>query len=137
MFGKKKKRKEDLTIGGVTARLRGFILDSQIQHGHELTEILGCSILSDEVAEREEQESDKRTERIEHLIPLIYAHAHTLAEGAVEFQRSTLTGELKELPDEIWQESRRMMEQVAMSAILGSVSQIVDMGLLDIPKRYK
>lgn len=137
MFGKKKKRKSDLTVGDITARLRGFILDSQIQNGHELTEILGCSILSDEVAEREEQESDKRTERIGHLIPLIYAHAHTLAEGAVEFQRSNLTGELKELPDEIWQESRRMMEQVAMSAILGSVSQIVDMGLLDIPKRYK
>lgn len=137
MFAKKKKRKGDLTVGDITARLRGFILDSQIQNGHELTEILGCSILSDEVAEREEQESDKRTERISHLIPLIYAHAHTLAEGAVEYQRSTLTGELKELPDEIWQESRRMMEQVAMSAILGSVSQIVDMGLLDIPKRYK
>ena len=137
MFSKKKKRNKDLTIGGVSARLRGFILDSQIQNGHELSEILGCSALSDEVAEREEQESDKRTERIGHLIPLIYAHAHALAEGAVEFQRGNLTGELKELPDEIWQESRRMMEQVAMSAILGSVTQIVDMGLLDIPKRYK
>lgn len=134
---RKKKRNLGLSIGDITSRLRGFILDSQIQNGHELTELLGCSVLSDEVAEREEQESDKRTERIEHLIPLIYAHAHTLAEGAVEYQRSNLTGELKELPDEIWQESRRMMEQVAMSAILGSVSQIVDMGLLDIPKRYK
>lgn len=133
----KKKRKDTLTIGEVTSRLRGFILDSQIQNGHELTVLLGCSALSDEVAEREEEESDKRTERIGYLIPLLYAFAHSLAEGAVEYQRSNLTGELKDLPEEIWQESRRMMEQVSLSAILGSVSQIVDMGLLDIPKRHK
>jgi hypothetical protein len=60
-----------------------------------------------------------------------------LAEGAVEYQKSTLPEELQSLPPEIWTESRKMMEQVALSAIVGSVSQIIDMGLLDIPRKHK
>ena len=132
-----KKKKKNLTLSDITNRIRGFILDSQIQNAHELSVILGCSIISDEVQEREEEESDKRIEKISYLVPLLYAHVHLLAEGAVEYQKSTLPEELKDLPAEIWTESRKMMEQVALSAIVGSVSQIIDMGLLDIPRKHK
>ena len=132
-----KKKKKNVTLGDITNRIRGFILDSQIQNAHELSVILGCSIISDEVQEREEEESDKRIEKISYLVPLLYAHVHLLAEGAVEYQKSTLPEELKDLPAEIWTESRKMMEQVALSAIVGSVSQIIDMGLLDIPRKHK
>ena len=134
---KKKKTKNKLSISEMTSRLRGFILDSQVQNGHELSVILGCSIISEELQEREEDESDKRLERIEYLIPLLYAYSHTLAEGAVELQRSNLPKPLKDIPDEIWWESRKMMEQVSLSVLLGSVSQLVDMGLLEVPKRSK
>lgn len=134
---RKKKPKNLASIAEVSARLRGFVLDSQIQDGHELSVILGCSAMSDELQEREEQESDKRVAKIEHLVPLLYAYAHTLSEGAVELQRQGIPEELKALPDEIWWESRKMMEQVSLSALLGSVSQLVDMGLLTIPKRKK
>jgi hypothetical protein len=137
MFGKKKKAEFNLSLAEVTARLRGFILDSQIQNAHELSTILGCSSLSDEVAEREEEESDKRVEKINYLVPLLFAHSHALAEGAVEFQRSTLSPEVKGLPDEVWWESRKMMEQIAVSTLIGSVSQLVDMGLLEIPRKLK
>jgi hypothetical protein len=137
MFGKKKKAEFNLSLAEVTARLRGFILDSQIQNAHELSTILGCSSLSDEVAEREEGESDKRVEKINYLVPLLFAHSHALAEGAVEFQRSTLSPEVKGLPDEVWWESRKMMEQIAVSTLIGSVSQLVDMGLLEIPRKLK
>jgi hypothetical protein len=133
----KKNKKNELTLSDITTRLRGFIMDSQIQNAHDLSVILGCSAMSDEVQEREEEESDKRTERIGYLVPLLYAHAHSLAEGSVEYQRSKITEELKDTPDEVWWESRRMMEQVSLSALLGSVSQLVDMGLLEIPRRYK
>jgi hypothetical protein len=132
-----KKKKKSVTLGDINNRIRGFILDSQIQNAHELSVILGCSIISDDVQEREEQESDKRIEKISYLVPLLYAHVHLLAEGAVEYQKSTLPEELKSLPDEIWTESRRMMEQVALSTLVGSVSQLIDMGLIDIPRKHK
>jgi hypothetical protein len=134
---KKKKSVPDVSITEITRRLRGFILDSQIQNGHELSVILGCSEISDEVAEMEEDESDKRLARIDYLIPLLYAYSHSLAEGAVEYQRENASAEVKELPEELWRESRRMMEQVTMSALMGGISQIVDMGLLEIPRKKK
>ena len=135
---RKRKKKEELTLADVTNRLRGFILDSQIQHAHELSVILGCTPLSEELQEKEEEESDNRIEKISTLIPLLYAHAHVLAERAVEYQRSNVTNEtLKNLPDEMWWESRKMMEQMALSVLLGSVSQLVDMGLLDVSKKRK
>jgi hypothetical protein len=137
-MGKKKNKKEKIwTINDVSAKLREFILDSQIQAGHELSVILGCGKISDELAEKEEEESEKRVERISHLIPLLFAHAHALAEGSIEYQKSNLPPELKDLSDDMWIESRKLMEQIAMSALVGSVSQLVDLGLLKLPKEKK
>ena len=137
MFKKKKKKDAIASLADISTRLRGFILDSQIQDGHELSVILGCSVLSEELQIHEEQESDKRLEKVAFLVPLLYAYAHTLSEGAVEFQRSNLPEEVQDLPDEIWWESRKMMEQVTLSVLMGAISQIVDMELLKVPKRRK
>jgi hypothetical protein len=134
---KKSKKEKTWTINDISAKLREFILDSQIQNGHEHSVILGCGKISDELAEREEEESDKRVDKISHLIPLLFAHAHALAEGSIEFQRANLPEELKGLSDEMWHESRKLMEQIAMSALVGSVSQLVDLGLLKLPKEKK
>jgi hypothetical protein len=133
----RKKKKNPLSIAEISGRLRGFILDSQMNDAHEMSVILGCSAISDEVQEREEEESDKRIEKIAYLLPIMYAHSHALAEGAVELQRSNTSEELKSLPDELWWESRKMMEQVALSALVGSVSQLIDMGLLQVPKEHR
>ena len=135
MFWKKRKRTE-LTMAEISARLRGFILDSQIHNAHDISVILGCAITSDEVAEKEEEESEKRVDKISYLFPLLYAHAHALSEGATAFQRSNLpvTEELPAIPEEVWIESRKLMEQVSVAALVGSISQLVDMGLLEIPK---
>jgi hypothetical protein len=139
MSKKKKKNKmtDPVSLSEVTARLRGFLIDSQIQNAHDLAVILGCSPLSDELKEMEEDESDKRVDRISHLVPLLFAQAHALAESSIEYQKSNLTKEIEDLPNETWWESRKVLEQVAMSALLGSVSQLVDMGLLKLPKRKK
>lgn len=134
MFNKKNKSIE-LGLAEITNRVRGFVLDSQIDNAHELSILLGCSAISSELQEREEEESDKRVEKINYLIPLIYAHAHALAEVSVEFQKSNLAEEMKGIPDEIWQESRKMMEQISLAALVGSISQLVDMKLLIIPKK--
>lgn len=132
MFKKKKKNKSP-TVNEITQRLRGFLLDSQVDHPHELAVLLGTTPLSDELQEKEEQESDVRVERIAYLTPLLYAYSHTMAEGAIEYQRKN-EEIAKAIPDEIWMQSRRMMEHVALSAMMGSISQLVDMGLLNTRK---
>ena len=137
MRKRKRKAEQVLTMNDVAARLREFILDSQIQNGHELSTILGCPKISDELAEREEEESEKRVAKISHLIPLLYAQAHALAEGAIEFQRNNVTDELKAMPNEIWWESRKMMEQISLSVLVGSISQLVELELLELPKKRK
>lgn len=125
------------TLSELNSRVRGFVLDSQINNGHEISTILGCGNISDEVAEKEEEESDKRLERISHLMPILYSYSQSLSQGAVEYQRANLPEELMGLPDEMWWDSRKLLEQIATAALLGSVSQLVDMGLLEIPKRYR
>jgi len=134
---RKKKLVPNVTLADLSNRIRGFVLDSQIQDAHALSEILGCSMISDEVQEREEEESDKRVEKIAYLVPLLFAQVHLLSEGAVEYQKENLPEGLEDIPEEIWRESRKMMEQVSLSALMGSLSQLVDMGLLEIPRKYK
>jgi len=141
-MSKKKKKKnkkvnDPVSLSEVTSRLRGFLIDSQIQNAHELAVILGCSPLSEELKEMEEDESDKRVDRISHLVPLLFAQAHALAESSIEYQKSNINKEIEGLTSETWWESRKILEQVAMSALLGSVSQLVDMGLLKLPKGKK
>lgn len=132
-----KKPKADLTMAEISTRMRGFLLDSQINNAHDISLILGCAAESDELMEKEEEESEKRLERISHLIPLLYAHAQSLSQGAVEYQRSNLPTSMGKLPDAVWWDSRKLLEQVSVAALLGAISQLVDMGLLEIPKRYK
>lgn len=136
-FKKKKELPPSVSLADLTNRVRGLILDSQIQHAHELSEILGCAVISDEVQEREEEESDKRIAKIAYLVPLLFAQVHLLSEGAIEYQKENLPEDLESIPEDIWRESRKMMEQVSLSALMGSVSQLVDMGLLEIPRKYK
>ncbi len=135
MFGKRKSGKGP-SITELSARLRGFVLDSQIPEAHQLALILGCSPISDDVAAKEEEESDRRVDEISPLTPLLYAFAHALAEASVEHQKTQLKGADK-VPDEVWMYSRRLIEQVAISILLGATAQMVDMKLLTVNKKLR
>lgn len=137
MFKKNKKKKitDKLTELNVQGRVRGFILDSQIDHGHEISVLLGCSPISDDVAEREEEESDKRLSKIAFLYPLIHAHASAISQGTVEYQKDGKSEILADIPEDIWKESRAMVTELIISGITGSIAQLVDMGFLEIPKK--
>lgn len=130
MFRKKHRQPN---LNDVMVRVRGFLLDSQIQNPHELSVLLGCTPLSDEVAEKEEQESDKRIDRVSYLIPMLFAQAHSLAEASTEYERNS-PDTPSEIPPEVWAYNKKMLQEVSMAALLGSISQLVDMGLLNIPK---
>jgi hypothetical protein len=112
-------------------------LDSQLDNAHEISLVLGCPAISLEVADKEEQESEKRVDKISHLIPLMYTQVQAMSQGAVEYQKSMLPDELQKLPNELWWESRKLLEEIAMAAALGVVSQLVDLKLLELPRRMK
>jgi hypothetical protein len=135
MFGRKTlTRKRKLSLLDMSTRTRGFILDSQISDGHEVCALLGCSTISDEGAAHEEYESDMRVERISHLIPLLYAYAKTLAEGTNMRQLQSLPDSLSDIPKEVWEQTAKMMEEFAFSALVGAVSQLIDLELITLPK---
>jgi hypothetical protein len=133
----RKKKMPELSITEITSRIRGFVLDAQVPNPHEISVILGCTNISEELQEREEEESEKRLERIAYTVPLLYAFSRLMAEGTVESQKTSTTENLTDVPPEIWREGRRLMESSSFSTLIGAIAQLVDMGLLEIPRKYK
>jgi hypothetical protein len=125
------------TLGDMTSRIKGFILDSQVTEGEHISLLLGCSPASEEVAERELEESDNRVAQVDHLIPLMYAYCHAMAQGMVEHQQSHASEEeLEQIPQAAWGATRKVFSQVALNSMLGAVSQMVHLGLLTVnPKK--
>jgi hypothetical protein len=137
----KPKYKGITSIKQVKTHVREFILDSQIPDGDLVSVDLGCSPISDEVLEREEQESDNRVERIAFLIPLLYGYAALFSEAFVHTLRPpksiTEDPELSKLFDKMTAETKKIFEESMAHLLVGSVSQMIDLGLLQLPKGKK
>lgn len=137
MIFRKKKRDKGVTVAEVSARIRGFMYDSQVADAEHISMILGCSTLSEEVEDKEIEESDFRVSQVQHLIPVMYAYAHAMAEGVVEHQREHLeddedASESFDVPNAAWTSTRKVFTQIAMNSVLGAISQLVDMGYLKV-----
>lgn len=141
-FRKKKPTIPKFNAADITSRIRGFILDSQVKEADHITEILGCPPISDEVADKEVDESDARMTRIQHLIPLLYMYAKTMSDGVVDHQRIHAEHELDdEVFDEIdaaaWGATRQAFSTITLNTLMGAISQLVDMGYLQTGKPNK
>lgn len=134
MFKKKPKKNIGLSIAELNSRVRGFIFDSQMTDAAVLCEMMGCPAISEELEDHEINSSDDRVEKIEYLFPLLFSHSNLLAEAAIEYQKEHMEAGVK-FPKEVWTFSRSFMSQVAFSTLVGSISQLVDMGLLTVPKK--
>jgi hypothetical protein len=80
--------------------------------------------------------SDVRVSKVAHLTSLLYVFAHAMAEGVIEAQRDQV-GEEAEIPPEVWATTRKVFSEMATNTLIGSISQLVDMGILSINKRGK
>jgi len=128
-----KKKNSRMTLRDIPSRIKGFILDSQVNDADHISLLLGCSPVSEDVAERELEESDDRVSRVDHLIPVMYAYCHTMADGIVEHQQAhASTEELEQIPQAAWGATRKVFSQVALNSMLGAVSQMVDLGLITV-----
>lgn len=136
---KQKIDKSDLSVSGIVSRIRGFILDSQVDDSEHIVELLLGNPMSDDVADRELEESDARADRARHLVPLLYVFANSMAEGLVEHQRAHLEDEdvEDELPEAVWESTQLVFTKIGFSTALGAVSQLLDMGLISTPKKWR
>ena len=141
---KKKKKKEDheLTLDELTtevmSRIRGLYLDAQFKEAFTLSVLSGTTRVSDEVAEMEQAASDKRIKRIEHLTPLVLAQTFAIAKSSMELQKTNMSGDVSQVPDEVWSQMVTHNHQMMLGAVLGSISQMVDLRLLSVgPRRPK
>lgn len=139
-FFRKPKHKQVTSVSQVKATIREFFLDSQIPNSHDISEDLGCPPISNDVAEREEEESDKRVEKIAHLVPLLHGYSTLFAEAFSSNFSKAMSGDNPEheLPPmmsaALNKASRKLMEDVLVHLLIGSVSQMVDLEFLEIPR---
>jgi hypothetical protein len=139
MWWKRKKKRVELTPADIISRIREFLMDSQAPSAYHMSVLMGCSPMSDEVADHEEEASEERVQKIDHLIPILHAFAQTMSEATVKHQKAhTSDGsgdeELEELlghlPPEIWEAAESVLTQISMTTVIGVISQLVDMGFL-------
>lgn len=134
-----KKKKIEITVDELTtevmSRIRGLYLDAQFKDAFALSVLSGTSMISDEVAEMEQAESDRRVKRIEHLTPLIVAQTFAIAKSNVELDKTGISGDLSQVPDEVWSKMIVHNHQMMLGAVLGSISQMVDLNLLTVGPR--
>jgi hypothetical protein len=138
LFKRKPKYKRITSVSQVKAHLREFLMDSQIPNPDEISLILGCSPISDELMEKYEEESEVRVERVSYLIPLLYGYSALFAEAFVStIEISALEdvpAETKKLLETITSHTQKVLEESMSHLLVGSVSQMVDLGLLNLPK---
>jgi hypothetical protein len=81
MFKRKKKKHRSVEVKHIPLPIliRQAIYDSMLEPAEGIAEYMGLSPISDEVADMEEQESQKRLERIAVLIPFIDSHSDMAA----------------------------------------------------------
>lgn len=130
----RKTRFANMSLPELTSRIRSFIYDSQLPEAEEVISYLGMPDISDDVLEREYEASEERVAEISHLIPLLYAFAHTMAEGITEYQKAELDEE-DLLPDSAWVMTRKVFTQVSVSTLVGALSQMVDLGIIKVATR--
>ena len=83
---------------------------------------------SEEVFDKESDESEKRIEKIEHLVPLAFAYATTLADALIKHEIAHNADKGKNPAHALL--TRQMILTAAFPAIVATISQMVDLGLL-------
>jgi hypothetical protein len=115
--------------------IRQVIYDTMLMPAEEIANIMGLPPISDDVAEMEERESQKRLERFAKLIPFIDSHADIAARIAasaymIEDDEEDY-GELEKLGIEDLEQLTRLFRLVALSSSVSCVSTLFNLGLIN------
>lgn len=130
-----KKRKDSsrhpvmpLAAVNVDIALHRFLLDTGLAEYQQLGTLAGLSPMDEEEAAEERAESDARAIRLIPLLPLLSMYSSVLSTSTVEYLRTLSDGE--GLSDDEAERMMGMLSRLTMSALMGSVSQLEDLGLV-------
>jgi hypothetical protein len=136
MFWKKKSKAKRVQIKQLPlpVLIRQVIYDTMLMPAEEIAYAMGLPPISDDVAEMEERESQKRLERFSTLIPFIDSHADIAAKIAasaymIEDEEEDYN-ELGKLGIEDVEQLTKLFRLVALSSSVSCVSTLFNLGLI-------
>jgi hypothetical protein len=114
--------------------IRQVIYDTMLMPAEEIACVMGLPPISDDVAEMEEIESQKRLEKFSSLIPFIDSHSDIAAKIAasaymIEDEEEDY-GELEKLGIEDVEQLTKLFRLVALSSSISCVSTLFNLGLI-------
>lgn len=138
---KLRKSKRRLSVMQIKTHIREFIMDSQMEDGDIIAEMAGCPPISDELLEREEEESDKRLARIDFLMPILFSYSTLYASALVDRLMPELSEKVSPETHKalaaVAIQTKQMMEESMTNLLAGTISQLVDLNVLTIKSRRK
>jgi hypothetical protein len=133
MFKRKKKdKKVEVTHIPLPILIRQVIYDSMLEPSEGIAEIMGLPPISDEVAEMEVEDSQKRLERFSKLLPFIDSHSDMAsricaAAYAIEDEEDSLSS----LGDVDIDNVTSLFKVVAISSTISCISTLFNLGLIE------
>lgn len=113
---------------------RWYAYDAGLDHPDEVADALGMLPTSEDGVRMEEQDSDRRTERVMPLIPLIETIADINAQAIATLQMDSYTNDQGMDPNDLAHERihiEDMYRQIGFSALLAGISAGIELGILE------
>lgn len=137
MFWKRKhkeRKRVEIKSLPLPVLIRQVIYDTMLMPAEEIAYAMGLPPISEDVAEMEERESQKRLEKFAELIPFIDSHADIAAKIAasaymIEDEEEGY-GELEKLGVEDLEQLTRLFRLVALSSSISCVSTLISLELI-------
>jgi hypothetical protein len=128
MWGRRRSRIKTVDLG---ASVRGLLLDSGIPNVDFFDEKLGIHAASDDVLEREYEDSEERINAISPILPLVYTYCSLLKDAATDSVLEDLA-----VPEEQREQVAMVINKFAMSVSLaattGILSQLNSLDLISV-----
>jgi len=123
------KRIKRLLNMGPSEITRNFILDARIVEAQQLSTLLGLPEITEEALEQ----SDLRSRRVAHLLPLVTLFAASLTTGVMSYYDT-----VSPLKNEMTEEQKLTMQswitKVCVSCTLGTLAQFNDLNLIEVKR---
>jgi hypothetical protein len=110
---------------------RELLFDSQMRNPLAIADALGLPPISDELADKEFEESEKRIAKVDWLIPIFGAISHLLSSAYISQSMIASEGD-EEIPDEFWELLHNRLETFGVSVLLTTISTLQDTGIIDV-----
>ena len=120
----------------VKTKIREFLYDTQVEDAEHMSELMGCTPISDDVQDREITESETRVEQISHLIPLSYTFCLIFSE-AVTKHEAAHKDEIDKEQMLLISATAKLIMGTALPVVIATLSQLVDLGLLKVTKNSR